>query len=121
MSSNARSTDAEWLILVYRIPSLPTSLRARVLRRLHRIGAVPLQRSVVTLPYSSRNERALRIARHEIESTGGVALLSRGRALGCHEQLVAFVAAERNANKSSTALDVASGHKLMQRRATAGR
>jgi DNA-binding transcriptional regulator PaaX len=99
----SRSEAAEWLILVYRIPTAPTSLRAKALRRLHRVGAIPLQRSAVALPHSWKNERALRIARHEIESMGGVALLFQGRALGCHEQLVALVADQEAAARSSHA------------------
>ena len=119
MLSTTASEVGEWLVLIYRIPTHPTRLRAKVLRRLHRIGAVPLQRSAVTLPYSSNNERALRLARHEIETMGGTALLFLGNALGCQRQLLALVAAEHD--ESSEPDDTVIAPTASPRRAAAER
>ncbi|WP_438352165.1 Chromate resistance protein ChrB [Microbacterium sp. CJ88] len=64
-----------WLLLVYRVPSEPTRLRATVWRRLKGLGAVYVQNSVVALPANTRNERALRKLRHEIIEMAGAAVL----------------------------------------------
>ncbi|MDT5002323.1 MAG: hypothetical protein QOK12_4428, partial [Mycobacterium sp.] len=59
--SGTDSTSADaWLLLVYRIPSDPTRLRAAVWRRLKSLGAVYLQNSAAALPASDSAERALR-------------------------------------------------------------
>ena len=84
----------EWLVLVYRVPSEPTRLRATVWRRLRTLGAVYLQNSVTALPAGPGTERALRKLRHEIIGMGGSAVLMRGEALvGEAEVLAAFQAA----------------------------
>ena len=64
-----------WLVLVYRIPSEPSRLRATVWRRLKSHGAIYLQNSVAALPASPGNERALRVLRAEIGQLGGTAQL----------------------------------------------
>ncbi|MEV8149684.1 Chromate resistance protein ChrB [Arthrobacter sp. NPDC080031] len=78
----AESTDtpdaggaAEWLILVYRVPSEPTRLRAAVWRRLKGLGAVYLQNSIAALPKSPASERALQKLCHEILDMPGMAIL----------------------------------------------
>ena len=70
-------TSSGWLLLVYRIPSEPTRLRAAVWRRLKGLGAIYLQNSAAALPASPAAERALRKLRHDIlEMSGTAALLS---------------------------------------------
>ncbi|MDQ1597445.1 MAG: hypothetical protein QOI70_869 [Microbacteriaceae bacterium] len=71
----ARESPQNWLVLIYRIPSEPTRLRATVWRRLKALGAVYLQNSVAALPTGSANERALRKLRHEILQMSGTAIL----------------------------------------------
>lgn len=83
--SPARDDEApstsEWLVLVYRIPSEPTRLRATVWRRLKALGAIYLQNSVAALPKSLASERALRKLRHEILEMSGTASLLRSSVL----------------------------------------
>lgn len=68
---------SSWLLLVYRVPSEPTRLRAAVWRRLKSLGAVYLQNSAAALPAGESAERALRRLRHEIgEMRGSAVLLS---------------------------------------------
>lgn len=64
-----------WLLLVYRVPSEPTRLRAAVWRRLKGLGSIYLQNSVAALPAGVRSERALRKLRTEILEMGGTATL----------------------------------------------
>lgn len=86
--------DSGWLVLVYRVPSEPTRLRATVWRRLKGIGAIYLQNSVAALPATSAAERSLRKLRHEIVQMGGTAVLLAGTVLdGEHEVRAAFQAA----------------------------
>jgi hypothetical protein len=67
----------EWLVLVYKVPSEPTRLRAAVWRRLKGLGAIYLQNSVATLPAGVSAERSLRKLRHEILEMAGSAVLFR--------------------------------------------
>jgi hypothetical protein len=91
----AKDGDATgWLLLVYRIPSEPTRLRATVWRRLKGLGAIYLQNSAAALPASTAAERALRKLRHEIiEMSGTAVLLSATALMGEADVRAAFQAA----------------------------
>ncbi len=67
--------EPSWYILIYRIPSEPTRLRATAWRRLKALGAVYLQNSVAALPVSPPAERALRKLQHDIVEMSGTAIL----------------------------------------------
>jgi DNA-binding transcriptional regulator PaaX len=83
-----------WLLLIYRIPSEPTRLRAAVWRKLKGLGAIYLQSSAAALPASPAAERALRKLRHEIAGMSGTAaLLSCSVLAGEKDVLAAFQAA----------------------------
>jgi hypothetical protein len=77
-----------WLLLVYRIPSEPTRLRAGVWRKIKGLGAIYVQNSAAALPASPAAERALRALRAEIGELGGVAFLFEAGALAGQAQLV---------------------------------
>jgi hypothetical protein len=83
-----------WLLLVYRVPSEPSRLRAAVWRRLKSLGAIYLQSSAAALPASVQAERALRKLRSEIlDMSGTAALLSCTVLAGEREVRAAFQAA----------------------------
>lgn len=89
----AGSTE-HWLLLIYRIPSEPTRLRAGVWRKIKGLGAVYVQNSVAALPSSPAAERALRALRAEIAELGGTAYLFDAATLAGHGHLLeAFNAA----------------------------
>lgn len=71
----ADNGDGGWLLLVYRVPSEPTRLRAAVWRRLKSLGAIYLQNSAAALPASVTAERAMRKLRSEILNMSGTAVL----------------------------------------------
>src|SRR5499427_6946703 len=73
--SQAGTERTGWLLLVYRVPSEPTRLRATVWRRLKSLGAIYLQNSAAALPASDDAERALRRLRREILDMSGTAVL----------------------------------------------
>ena len=72
----------EWMILVYKIPSHPTRLRAHIWRRLLRCGALYLQNSVCLLPATPEASENLRWLADEIEEMGGESHIFRAHAAG---------------------------------------
>src|SRR5258707_4004285 len=80
-----------WLLLVYRVPSEPTRLRAAVWRRLKSLGAIYLQNSAAALPASIDAERALRKLRREILGMSGTAVLLSRSGLGRRQGRLAGV------------------------------
>lgn len=95
MSQNGpMSEPVHWLVLVYRVPSEPSRLRATIWRRLKGLGALYLQNSVATLPASSAAERALRTLRKEVLDMGGTAsVLSSDVIAGANDVVAAYNAA----------------------------
>lgn len=77
-----RTHARDWMVLVYKIPSQPTRLRAHIWRRLLRCGAVYLQNSVCLLPATPEASENLRWLADEIQEMGGEAYLFRARAGG---------------------------------------
>src|ERR1700676_946509 len=73
MADGDLAVDGGWLLLVYRVPSEPSRLRAAVWRRLKSLGAIYLQNSAAALPASVGAERALRKLRSQILDMGGTA------------------------------------------------
>ena len=94
--SEAPHESQTWLVLIYRIPSEPTRLRATVWRRLKGLGAVYLQNSVAALPSGPGPERALRKLRREILEMGGTAQLLAGQALAGQRDILAVFQAARD-------------------------
>lgn len=91
---SAVQPNAGWLLLVYRVPSEPTRVRAAVWRRLKGLGAIYLQNSAAALPAGTHAERALRKLRAEIIDMAGTAMLLSCTALqGEADIRAAFLAA----------------------------
>lgn len=86
-----------WLLLIYRLPSEPSRLRATVWRRLKSAGAIYLANSVAALPESPWAERTMRKLRAEVEGLGGSGQLLRAETLVGAEQIVAAFNASRDA------------------------
>ncbi|TWP38327.1 Chromate resistance protein ChrB [Leekyejoonella antrihumi] len=99
MSEVSASTPSEpsWLVLVYRVPSEPTRLRATVWRRLRSMGAVYLQNSVAAMPAGKTSEHALRKLRREILDMDGSALLLSADALVGSAAIMALFQKARDA------------------------
>lgn len=76
----------EWVLLVYKIPSHPTRLRAHVWRRLQRCGAVYLQDSVSVVPATSELAENMQWIADEIREVGGDAFLFRATATSPKEE-----------------------------------
>lgn len=78
----------QWLLLVYRIPSEPTRLRAGVWRKIKGLGAIYVQNSAAALPASPAAERSFRALRAEIVELGGSAFVFDSTLLAGQAQLV---------------------------------
>jgi len=85
-----------WLVLVYRIPSEPTRLRATVWRRLKALGAVYLQNSAATLPQDAASERALRKLQHDIAQMNGTAVLLESTVLAGEQNVLSVFQSARS-------------------------
>lgn len=90
------TSGSGWLLLIYRIPSEPTRLRAAVWRRLKSLGAIYLQNSAAALPASAGAERALRKLRREILDMSGTAVLLSCAVLAGEQEILAAFEAARN-------------------------
>src|ERR1700722_12830273 len=87
---------AGWLLLIYRVPSEPSRLRATVWRRIKSLGAIYLQSSAAALPASTSAERALRKLRSEILDMSGSAVLLSCEVLAGEADVLASFQAARN-------------------------
>ena len=95
-SASLGGDGAEWLLLAYRLPDKPESLRAAVRRKLTAAGAVYLAPACAAAPPSRPAERAMRQARAAIAHAGGTAVLLTGRALAGERELAGAFNAVRD-------------------------
>ncbi|HEY6275466.1 MAG TPA: Chromate resistance protein ChrB [Streptosporangiaceae bacterium] len=97
MADDDQGAGGGWLVLIYRVPSEPSRLRAAVWRRIKSLGAIYLQNSAAALPAGTGHERALRKLRSEILDMGGTAvLLSCAILAGAAEVMETFQAARND-------------------------
>lgn len=83
-------------MLIYKVPTEPTRLRAAVWRKLKGLGAIYLQNSVAALPMSAAAERSLRALRAEVDGMGGTASLLQSRVLAGEDAVIRAFNAARN-------------------------
>jgi hypothetical protein len=67
-----------WLLLVHQIPPKPAYLRAKILRRLTQLGAIPLKKSAYLLPAGDTSLEDFEWLRREIVEQGGDAWILQG-------------------------------------------
>ncbi len=75
MARRAEADDARWLLLIHQIPPKPPYFRAKVLRRLNRLGAVAIKNSVYALPRTEGTREDLSWLAREILADGGEATI----------------------------------------------
>jgi hypothetical protein len=71
-----------WLLLVHHVPPKPPYLRAKVLRRLTQLGAIPLKKSAYLLPAGDAALEDFQWLRGEIVQEGGDAWILQGALAG---------------------------------------
>jgi hypothetical protein len=74
-------SDRRWLLLLHQIPPKPAYFRARVLRRLEQVGALPVKNSAYMLPDGDETLEDFAWICREIRDQGGAAWLFRAEAL----------------------------------------
>jgi hypothetical protein len=62
-----------WLVLLYQLPTRPSSARVRIWRRLQDVGAVQVRQSAYVLPHRDAAREDLEWVRSEIAGLGGAA------------------------------------------------
>lgn len=99
--------DARWLLLIHQIPPKPAYFRAKVGRRLQRVGAVAIKNSVYVLPMSDQAQEDLQWIAREIIAEGGDATLCTANLVeGLRdEQVEALFQAAREADYAGLAED----------------
>ena len=75
------SSESGWLLLLHTVPPKPPYLRAKVMRRLTRLGALALKRSVYLLPANEGTIEDFQWLRQEIRGEGGDAWVVEARFL----------------------------------------
>jgi len=66
-----KTSQLEWLLIFYSVPSHPVSNRMRIWRKLAKAGAVQLKGSVYILPATEEHEEFLQWLIGEVKSMGG--------------------------------------------------
>ena len=72
---DAEYVKQRWLLLVHQIPPKPAYFRAKVGRRLQKIGAVAIKNSVYVLPHTEQTLEDFQWSTREIIAEGGDATL----------------------------------------------
>ncbi|RVX39968.1 hypothetical protein EDD27_2351 [Nonomuraea polychroma] len=67
----ARDTAGQWVLLAYRIPRQPSTLRITIWRKLDRLGVARLGDGLVALPADARTREQLEWIAEEIGEVGG--------------------------------------------------
>src|SRR5882724_2975408 len=76
-SGPPRDDSPRWLLLIHQIPPKPAYFRAKVGRRLQRVGAVAIKNSVYALPMNEQTQEDFQWVAREIVEEGGEATLCR--------------------------------------------
>jgi uncharacterized protein Yka (UPF0111/DUF47 family) len=76
-----KTSQNDWILLVYRIPAQPTRLRLWIWRRLQRMGAVYLQNAVCLLPARPELVENMQYVADAIEEMGGTCHLFKASAV----------------------------------------
>ncbi|MBB6669304.1 Chromate resistance protein ChrB [Cohnella nanjingensis] len=79
-----------WIVLSYKVPSEPSTVRVRIWRNLKGLGGVYIQQSVCVAPDTAEIRRKIQQIKKIIDSSGGETLLLEATELSQHseEQLV---------------------------------
>jgi hypothetical protein len=92
-------SQAAWLLLIHQLPPKPDYLRVKLQRRLQRIGAIALKRTVYALPLAEPFREDFEWLAREIASDGGEATLAEATFLDAEtgDRLQAAFQAARSA------------------------
>lgn len=75
-----------WVVLVYKVPRVPSSPRIAIWRRLRRLGVAQLADGVVALPEDARTREHLEWAAQQVVEAGGTAVLLRAETFTAQDE-----------------------------------
>ena len=104
-SPRASATDTPWLVLIHQIPPKPDYLRVKIGRRLQRLGAVPVKKSVYVLPDRPQSLEDFQWIRAEVIEGGGDASICKAHFVDglSNEQIIALFRDARDAEYADLA------------------
>ncbi len=82
--AETRAPAGAWYLFLHQVPPQPAYFRARVLRRLNQLGALPIKNSAYVLPANDETLEDLQWLRQSIVKDGGEAWLFRSDAVAGH-------------------------------------
>jgi hypothetical protein len=93
-----------WLIIIYRVPSTPSTSRVTIWKRVKLLGAFLLQQSVYILPNTTTTKEAISALKEQIQHLGGECKILEIASLG--EQQEKEVIAGFNKNREEEYIEV---------------
>lgn len=101
---------ARWILLIYKIPPAPARHRIAVWRKLKRLGALYLQKSVVVLPDNAYLRDELLNLAHDIENFHGETIVVFTGSIEKEEKMLAEF--QKQANREYEKI-IAAGKKIL--------
>jgi len=74
--AQGRPGGRRWLLFIHQLPPKPDYLRVKIRRRLRRLGAAPVKKTVYALPASDEAMEDFAWLRREVEAEGGSAVIA---------------------------------------------
>jgi len=105
-SAQARAGSRRWLLFIHQVPPKPDYLRVKIRRRLRRLGAVAVKKTVYALPSSDEAFEDFAWLRREVESEGGSAVIAEAEFVEglADEELDAMLESERGGSTDRESL-----------------
>src|ERR1051325_2513361 len=77
IEAKAQGAKRSWLLFIHRLPPKPDYLRVKVARRLKKLGAVAIKKTVYALPLSDEAVEDFEWLRREVDAEGGGAVIAQ--------------------------------------------
>src|SRR6185312_3602221 len=109
---------APWLVLIHQIPPKPDYLRVKIGRRLQRLGAVPIKKTVYVLPNRPQSLEDFQWVRAEVNEGGGDASICTADFVDglTSEQIIAQFREARDADYAELAVAAREARAGLRRR-----
>ena len=106
--TSGEAESCSWLLLIHQIPPTPSYFRAKVGRRLQRLGAVAIKNSVYVVPFGEQTQEDFQWVVREIVGEGGEATLCKATFVeGLRDdQVEALFQAARDAEYAAVAEEI---------------
>lgn len=79
IEAKAQGSRRPWLLFIHRLPPKPDYLRVKVARRLRKLGAVAIKKTVYALPASDEALEDFEWLRREVEAEGAAAVIAEAQ------------------------------------------